>query len=165
MAVGLFAGLLIVVLVIDFCRPELGCRDDLRFYAQALLFELSGDALGHFLLVYILVEHGRAILRADVRALTVQLGKIVNFIEELGELFEGDYLGIIIHFNGLSMTGLAGADLFVGGLILTAAHVADNGCQYAWVLFEMVLHAPKATCRKDCTFNRRLFKGREFQGN
>src|SRR3989344_3074693 len=80
-----------------------------------------------------MVEDGRAVLASGVRALPVDLGRVMGAEERPEEFFIRCSLGIELDLNGFRVPGAAGADILVRRLAQVVAGVVE-GC----------LHAPEA---------------------
>ncbi len=78
-AIGEFAGFIVVVLVVVFGRVKFRGRREFRFDVVAFMLESLNQLLGDLLLVFIDVKDFGTILSAHVGALSVQLSKIVDF--------------------------------------------------------------------------------------
>src|SRR5258708_5840313 len=84
--------------------PERGRRDDLghdRAGPLARLIHLLLHALSDLLLAFVVIEDRRAVLRADVVALAVGRGRVVQSEEELQNVFEADLRWIELHLDRL----------------------------------------------------------------
>src|SRR5439155_8576105 len=98
----------------------------------------AGDhLLGRGLLLRRVVEDGRAVLCADIVALTVQGGRIVDGEEDFEDVPIGGDLRIEGDPHDLGMTGSAGADLLIGRVWRLSAHVAGFDGLHA---FHPVVH-------------------------
>src|SRR6185369_6946818 len=87
----------------------------------------------------------RAILRAGVRALAVQLRRVVHDGEEdLQDLAVADLLRIVLDLDRLGVSGRAGADHGVVRGHLAAAGIAGHGVEHASGVLVYALHAPEA---------------------
>ena len=129
MTIGLIRIPSIVVLVVFFCRVE--PLERLNFCHDWLFPDTAGFDLGYcrlstFLLFFIMVEYDRAILRADIVALTVKSGWIVNREEHLEQFVITDLLGVILNLTHLSMTRPACAHLLVRGILDIPARVSRD---------------------------------------
>ena len=102
-----------VALVIRLCRIEHG--EGLDLGDDGLLEDLPLRQAGNIglhrpLLLGTSKEHCRPILRAHVRPLTIQLGRVVRDHEEhLQQLLQAHLARIKHHLNRLSVSGAAGA--------------------------------------------------------
>src|SRR5258708_14706517 len=116
-----------VVLMIGLRRIKRFQRADLGH--DRLLVDLGGVELADLGLRDLLLfvaggKDGRAILRARVRALTVQLGRIVRHRKkDLQDLAIADFLRVVFDLDGLGVAGRAGPDHGVVGRRLSAAGV------------------------------------------
>ena len=90
-------------------------------------------------------EDGRAILRADIRALAVELGRIVRDREiDLQQAAEAHLARIVGHAHRFGVPGAAAADLLVLRGRLLAAGIAGHRAGHAVDVLEHALHAPEA---------------------
>ena len=98
MAVGLFPRFIVVFLVVDFRLPE--CIYLFKFGDNRITFFLQqiDQLLDRFLLVFVRVVDGRAVLFADVWTLTINLSWIVDFKEESRQFFIGSLRSIESNF-------------------------------------------------------------------
>ncbi len=146
-AVGLEAVVLEVLLVVLLRRVEGGQRGDLGddgVLPQPLLGQ-GGDGLARdTLLLGRVEEDGGAVLGADVGALAVEGGGIVDREEDLKDVFEGDAGGIEGELDDLGVARGAGADGLVGGMGIVAAGVAGDDVRDASELIEDAFEAPEA---------------------
>lgn len=71
--------------------------------AVPLFINLGGDFFCNLLLLRVVVENGTAVLGARVIALTIFGGRVVGAVEELNQLFVGDFCGIV---NDLGSFGI-----------------------------------------------------------
>ena len=91
-------------------------------------------------------EDGRAVLRADVRSLPVQSGRVVIIPEDFEQVVIVDDLGIEGDLDYFGMAGAICADVFIGGVIELAAGVPDLRGFDARQTPELGFDAPKAAC-------------------
>src|SRR5215218_2148235 len=98
---------------------------------------------GDLLLVGVVV-HRRAILRADVVALTHPGGRVVTLPEGAQDLVAGDLRRVEHDQHRLGVARRSAADLLVGGVRRVAAGVADRRRVHAGELPEQALGAPEA---------------------
>ena len=141
--------LLVVVLVVLLGAPEgRGRSDDLGtevttiegvFFLHPLYLLLD-----LFDLVCIVAEDHRSILAADIGPLLIGRGGIVEGKEELDQFTEGNLPRIVEQFHRLGVSGLSGADLFVGGVVLVPSHVAGYGIDDAAEGRAAVLPSPES---------------------
>src|SRR5262249_6962939 len=88
----------------------------------------------------------RAVLIADVRALPVQLRRIVLVPEGREERLVRDDILVVGDLDDLGVAGVVVADLLVAGVDGAAARVADAGRANALEAAEGRLDAPEAPC-------------------
>ena len=93
-------------------RERLELRHD-RLIPQLLRLKLGDHALCRGLLLGTVIEDRRAILRADVGALAVEGGRVVDREEDVEQVFERDDLGIERDLYDLGVAGGSGADVLV----------------------------------------------------
>src|SRR5690348_13710531 len=106
-------------------RPPIAPRLDGRNNAAAELLVGPGNGLARLaLLVFILREDGRPVLRPNVVALTVELRRVMSGEEDVEQFVIADLLGIEGDADRLGMTRIPAAHLLVGGVGDRAAGVA-----------------------------------------
>src|SRR5215204_182203 len=141
--------LLEVALVVVLGHPERRGGLDLGHdrIAKALLRPLDHAPSRLGLLVGLGEDH-RAVLPADVRALPVQLRGVVE-LEVLGDkILVADLRGVERDLADLDVSGRAGADLLVSGIVDVAALIAHCRIDHAVELAERCLHLPEAARSK-----------------
>ena len=123
--------------------------------------EFGADGLRRFLLRLIVIEDGRAVLRADVVALAVGGGGVVDGEEDFQYLAEGDDAGVESDLDDFGVAGAFAADLLVGGVGHVAASVAGDDGLYADEVVVDGFQAPEAAAAKggDFGFCRVLVHG------
>ena len=99
-------------------------------------------------LLGVVKENRRAILRAVVRTLAVELGRVVVLEENGEQLLIGNLGGIEFDFDCLGMTRPIRANFLVRGILGPAAGIADRRRGNALDLPERVLDAPETSSRK-----------------
>lgn len=104
MAVGLASLADIVVLVVALCIPELCSRAQRRSYLHTFFLKDVDELDCGVELVAALIEDCREVLVADIRALPVCLGGIVDLKEVLGELLIGDNSRVVDDLNRFKVT-------------------------------------------------------------
>src|SRR5579863_10511080 len=113
---GFDALLLKIALVVLLGRVERSRRHDLRHtwtLENAGRFERRLRLAGGGFLFGIMEENRRAVLRAEIGALAVHLRRVVALEENREQLAVGDFAWIELDFDGLGMTSLTCANLFV----------------------------------------------------
>src|ERR1700678_1632 len=86
----------------------------------------------------------RAVLAADVPALTVGCGGVVHTPEGLDQLLVAHLPRVKPHLDGLGVAAVAAADLLIAWVDAIAAGVADRGFEHAVDVAEGGLNAPEA---------------------
>lgn len=140
--------LVIVISLIEF-RGLLDEGDD------GVLKDFSGGLHGFFgsgLLGVAVVENDGSVLRAHIRALAIQGGRIVQIPEPIEDVVGGDFFGIKHQLNNFHVTGILCADLSIGGVGDEASHVAGDGGMDAIKLLVNSFHAPEAATSKGNCF-------------
>ena len=100
-----------------------------------------------FLFIVTVENHG-AILRALIGALAVEFRGIVRDREENAQQFAvGDLRRIVDDLHGFGVSGLAGADHFIFGVLDRAARVAGSGADHTFHMLENRLDAPETATR------------------
>ncbi len=152
----------IVVLVIILGRPVVvverhDLRDD-RLPEHLLALQFADHVERRVALRVRMGEHDRTVLRADVVALPVQLGRIVRREEDLEDLAIADACRIECHVDDFRVARIALADVAIAGIARMAARVARLDGRHAVDVEKHRLRAPKATTPKCCYFEtfRRL---------
>src|SRR6185369_15459901 len=140
------AMLLEVTLVVLLGPVERGRGGDLRddLPLARLLLCITGCDRG-FLLAGVMVEDRRAVLAAEIQALAVAGGRIVDLPENLQQFRVADLGRVEPHLDRLGVAGAVPADLSVAGVGDVAAGVADGGLQYPVDLAEGRLDPPEAS--------------------
>src|SRR6516225_957710 len=93
-----------------------------------------------------MAEDRRAVLAAEVEALAVAGGRIVDLPERLEQLRVADLGRVEPHLDRFGVAGAAPADPLIAGVGHVPAGVADSGCQHPVDLAEGRLDAPEASC-------------------
>src|ERR1700676_1266960 len=119
-----------VVLVVVLGGVEGLEGDDLRDDGLRINFcsvELRDISFGDFLLPLVRIENGRAVLRAVIRALAIELSGIVpDGKKDHENLAVGNLGWIEDDFHGFGVAGFAGADISVMGGLCRAAGIAGS---------------------------------------
>jgi len=117
---------------------------------QVLGFQVLDSFFGDGFLLLGVVEDGGAVLGADVVALAVEGGGVVDGEEDVQEDSVGDMSGVKGDAHDLGVTGVPGADLLVGGINVGTAGITGDDISYACDLVEDGFEAPEATAGEDC---------------
>ena len=146
-----------VLLVVLLGGPEHRRRDDLRGdrLREPRLRPRLRLRSGLRLLRRVREDRG-PILRADVPALPVHLGRIVKAPERVHELAVGDLARVERHLDPLRVPRAAAADVLVGRILGLAADVADLDVGDARRVPELDLDAPEAAGREGRGLRRAL---------
>ena len=85
--------------------------------------------------------------------------------EYVEELFVGDVFWVVFNVDDFCMPSGVGADVFVGGVFDSAAHVPDCGVHYSGELAECFFYSPEASCSECCVFefHSRVFLGKSIK--
>ncbi len=110
--------------------------------------EVGDRLLGRGLLLGVVIEDDRAVLRADVGALPVLGGRIVDREEHIQEVAVGDHRGIEADLHHLGVAGAAAADLLVARMVDVAAGIAGHYALDPLEILEHRLQAPEAPATK-----------------
>jgi hypothetical protein len=114
--------------------------------------EFGDERLGLFLLVVAVREDRRAVLRAHIRSLPVELGRVVNGEKHLEQVAVADLVGVVLDLDDLGMACVAGTDLSVRRIGHVAAGVAGDSRLDTGELLERGLDTPETAA----TERRRL---------
>src|SRR6516165_11258926 len=93
-----------------------------------------------------MAEDRRAVLAAEVEALAVAGGRIVDPTERLEQLGVADLGRVEPYLDRLGVAGAVPADPFVAGVRDVAAGIAHSRLQHPVDLAEGRLHTPEAPC-------------------
>ena len=104
------------------------------------------------------------VLRADIVALPVELGRVVDGEEDLEEGFVGDDAWVKLNFHHFSVAGGAAADCLVGGVGVVAACVSGERRLDAVNLFVSAFNAPKASSAHNHAFHASAPAHLPFEG-
>jgi len=152
-AVTLRGIVFVVVLVIGLRRPELGIGFNFsndRAIPDALGLQFFLVGFCQFLLLGIVIENHRTILRADVVSLTVPGGRVMGFPKDFKQIIVTHFRGIVGDLNRFRMTGHAGANLFIAGIIDMATRVARDRFFNSVQSLKNRLGAPKTAAAESC---------------
>src|SRR5262245_56258240 len=95
-----------------------------------------------------MVENYRAILRSFIGALAIHGSGIMRFQKNLKQLAVTDNGWVVFNLAHFGVTGRAGADLFVSGILSLPAGIAGSDSFDAVEPLEDRLCAPEATAAK-----------------
>lgn len=132
--------------MIVFSRPEPGSSfdgGDNRGIQSPAGFFFGQHPFGGLFLGRIVNKDDRAVLAADIEALAIVLGWVMQVEKGSQQLFIADRFGIEAELADFSMTTAVAADLFVTGVFHMATHIADRGIRYAVHLSKAQFHAPE----------------------
>ena len=91
------------------------------------------------------VKDGRAIGVADVVALAIERGWIVNLEKEIEDSGMTGDVGVVSDLQCLGVTGV----MLVSGVVITAAGVASFGVDNTWLRTKKFFEAPEAAASED----------------
>src|SRR5687768_1459294 len=140
-----------VILVLRLGFPEVAgggdlCHDaawpqargvDIADRPERLLALLLGD-----------IENLRTIRHAEIVALAIESGRIVDLEEELQKIAIADVVRVVVDLDGLGMSSVVA----IGRVRHIAAGISDACVDDAGQLADQVLHAPEATTGEDGPF-------------
>ena len=132
-----------IVLVVILGGIKRGRGDDLGDHVVAVGTQEDDELVYDGLLFGGLIEDGGAVLRAEIGALTVESGGVVNLEEEPGERLIGGAGGVEDDANRFGMAGEVGADVLVGRVGKLTAGVAGRDGDDPGNLLEPVLDPPE----------------------
>src|SRR4051794_19746950 len=158
--------LLEIALVVLLGAPERSGRLDLGHdrVAKAGLRPLD-DLLGDLRLLVGVGKDDGAVLPADVRALAIELGRVVQ-LEVLGDqILVADLGGVERYLGALDVPGVARADLLVRWVVDVAALVADRRVDDAVDLAKRCLDLPEAAGAEGGLLGLRLCGGAVLGGH
>lgn len=130
-------------------------REDLRHHRvrpELLGFELTDDFQRCRLLFGQGGEDGGAVLRADIIALAVEGGGVVNGEEDVQKVGVRDLGGVEGDAHHLSVTGMPGTHLLVSGIDVGAAGITGDDIRDADDLVVNGFEAPEAAAGKNRDF-------------
>src|SRR6202167_1668653 len=102
------------------------------------------------LLLWRVEEDGRPVLRAPVRSLPVQRGRVVQREERVQQLLKTHLRRIKVQLHHLRVPGLVRAHVLVAGPLQLAALVAHRPRRHALDGRKRRLHAPETSCSECC---------------
>ena len=95
-----------------------------------------------------MIKNYRAVLRADIRPLAVQRGRVVQIPENIKQLIVRNNRGIELNQDRFGVAGRTAADLFVSGIFSMTAGIADGGVDDPFNFPEFIFDAPETTGSK-----------------
>src|SRR6185312_5427002 len=147
------AVLLQIALMVVFSYPEGGgghdLRDDLLREPPALAKDLPG-LLGQLLLLVVVIEDRRAVLRSYIRALAIEGGRVVVVPEDVEQRVVAHQRWIELDLDHFGVSGGVAAHFFVCGIGLRPAFIACGRGNDAGNLLESGLRSPEASGTKCC---------------
>lgn len=149
MAIGLFAGFCIVVLVIGFCGVKGAGGDELGGDGKAPFFEFGDEVVGDLFLLFSEVEDRGAVLGADIGALAMVLGGVVQLEKGFCKSAVVGLARVEEDLDGFGVSGEAGRDFFIGWVCNGASNIAGGDFFHTGKGFKEVLNAPKATAGEE----------------
>ena len=148
------AAFLQITLVIFFGAPERWSWLDLcndRAIKPAAFFESFFRIQSGSLLLRRVIKNYRAILRADIGALSIQRGGIMIRPENIQELIVADLRWIEFNVHHFGMPGLIGANILICRIILRPPPTPDAGRQNTFYIAERSFDTTE-TSRTECGF-------------
>lgn len=128
-------------LVERFCRLHQGYN---RLIPLTAGFQLLDGFLGSRLLLRAVEEDDRAILGAVVRALPVELGRVMVLEKDVQQRFERHFIGVKLHFDYLGMPRGVRTYLFVGRIVFVSPRIPYEGIFDTFSVAECNFNAPEA---------------------
>jgi len=98
------------------------------------------------------IEDDGPILRARIVPLPIQRGRIMDGEEDLEQIGEADLRRIEGDADDLHVTGVAGADLPIGGIRSASTHVAGFDRGHALQAIEDRFQTPETSATEHCGF-------------
>jgi len=136
-------------------------------FGRCFFFEDAGPVefrlrfLGCFSLLIGMIEYHGTVLRADIRTLPVDLGRIMQPPEIPEQLLVGDFIRIIFNLHRFRMARRARTYHLIRRIFQMTASVTDLRCDNSPDLREDMLHSPEASgsegCGQELNFRRVLF--------
>ena len=123
--------------------------DDL-VVVDALGLQFLDERFGLLLLGVIVREDGRPVLGADIRPLTVELGRIVNRKQDFQQVDVLDDALIVLDLDDLGVARVARTDPPIARIVGVAASVARRDFVDASQLFKWGFDTPETAAAKRC---------------
>src|SRR4051794_20260137 len=118
-----------------------------------MVWIIAGNRLAGFaLLVLVLWENRRAVLRPDVIPLTVELRRVVRREKDVEQIVVAELVGIEGDADRLGVTGVAAAHLLVGRIGDAATGIAALDLGDSDHVEEHGFGAPETSTGEDCDF-------------
>mmetsp|Transcript_5529 Transcript_5529/g.13367 ORF Transcript_5529/g.13367 Transcript_5529/m.13367 type:complete len:337 (+) Transcript_5529:1337-2347(+) len=117
-----------------------------------VIVDFADDRRGQLALVLAVPVNARTVLGADVGALAVQRGRVVDREEDFEQFAQRHLCGIEIDPHNLGMAGVAAADLLIVGVRMVAVAVAVLDLVHAAHALVDGLQAPEAAAGKGDAF-------------
>src|ERR1700720_396964 len=93
-------------------------------------------------------EDRGTVLCAPVRTLTIQLSGIVVLPEDFQQLVVRKFRRIVVHFDGLGVSGAIGTDLFIRRIGGLSAGITDASRGHTRQLTKCRFHSPETASGK-----------------
>jgi hypothetical protein len=160
--------LFIELLMTFLCRPEYGCRADLRkdwtratdFFCENLVAGVQSCSF----LRFVVEKNYRTVLGAGKISLPVSLRRIVKSPENIEELVVRNYSGIKNDAHRFNMTGCSGFNLVITRIGKRATSITCDGLDNPVDLPEHCLNVPETPCGKSGALIWFLFIHASFVG-
>ncbi len=137
-----------VELIIRLDRDHDGLLERPRF--RKLCFRCFRNAL----LLLVVVENDRAILRSAVGELAAGIGRVDGVPVHFEELLVGDDIGIVDHLDRFNPVGPPGSDVVVGWIRRGATGEPGDGSLHTANLLQGGFRAPEASACERCLAER-----------
>jgi len=130
-------------------RHDLGddaVREDPR------LIDLRNVGFGDALLLVVCIEDGRAVLRAFVGSLAIELRRVVSHREEYSQqLAVSDLRWVVHNLDGFGLPCLSGADDFVLRVLFRTTRVTRGSADDTFHVLEDSLNTPETSASENRT--------------
>jgi len=108
-------------------------------------FKFRDKVLSSPFLTLVQVENGGLILLSDIRPLTVNLSRIMDFEKQSGKLFKARFLRVVDNLNRLQVASGSTTDFFLSRVFLVPTHVATTLVETTPLALLKILDAPEAS--------------------
>jgi hypothetical protein len=150
LAIGLVGVVAVIILLFGFGFVEMLKRDELGDNGIGPEFgDLGHGAFGDLLLLGAGIKDDRAVVGANVIALAVEGGGVVDGPKNVEDVGVGNNGGVVLDAHGFGMAGGAARDLLVGGVGDVTASITGRYSRDALNLLVGGLQAPKTSSGKD----------------